>query len=57
MEKIQAFKDDYNGFRPHSSLCGLTPNQVVERHRQTRNSLLWTGIEKGGSSKTGNVYS
>jgi putative transposase len=39
-EKIKAFKDDYNGFRPHSSLCGLTPNQVVERHRETRNSLL-----------------
>ena len=32
-EKIAAFKDDYNGFRPHSALCGLTPNQVLERHR------------------------
>jgi putative transposase len=31
-EKIKAFKDDYNGFRPHSALCGLTPNQVLERH-------------------------
>ena len=31
-EKIKAFKDDYNGFRPHSSLRGLTPNQVLERH-------------------------
>ena len=40
VEKIQAFKDDYNGFRPHSSLCGLTPNQVVERHRKTRNFPL-----------------
>jgi|GEM_PF-6008967 len=28
----QSFKDDYNGFRPHSSLRGLTPNQVLERH-------------------------
>ena len=33
-EKIQAFKEDYNGFRPHSSLRGLTPDQVVQRHQQ-----------------------
>jgi putative transposase len=33
-EKIAAFKDDYNGFRPHSALCGLTPNQVLERHQK-----------------------
>ena len=33
-EKIEAFKDDYNGFRPHSSLCGLTPNQVLAGHPQ-----------------------
>ena len=39
-EKIDAFREDYNGFRPHSSLCGLTPNEAVERHHQTRNSLL-----------------
>ena len=39
-EKIEAFKDDYNGFRPHSSLRGLTPNQVVAGHHQTRNFPL-----------------
>jgi putative transposase len=33
-EKIQAFKADYNGFRPHSALRGLTPDQVVQRHQQ-----------------------
>ena len=33
-EKIEAFKDDYNGFRPHSALCGLTPNQVLAGHLQ-----------------------
>jgi hypothetical protein len=26
------FKEEYNGFRPHSSLSGLTPNEVVQRH-------------------------
>lgn len=40
VEKIQAFKEDYNAFRPHSSLCGLTPNEALERHLGTRNSLL-----------------
>lgn len=40
VEKTQAFKDDYNAFRPHSSLCGLTPNEVLARHRETRNSLI-----------------
>ena len=30
-EKIAAFKDDYNGFRP-SALCGLTPNQMIEKY-------------------------
>jgi putative transposase len=39
-EKIEAFKKDYNGCRPHSALRGLTPNQVVEGQRQTRNFLL-----------------
>ena len=28
-EKIDAWKDEYNGFRPHSSLSGLTPNQFI----------------------------
>ena len=31
MHKIQLFKDEYNKFRPHSSLGGLTPAEVVER--------------------------
>ncbi len=35
-EKIEAFKNDYNGFRPHSALRGLTPNQVLEGTSQTR---------------------
>ena len=39
-EKIHAFKVDYNAFRPHSALCGLTPNEAVQRHHETRNFLL-----------------
>jgi putative transposase len=31
-EKIRLFKEEYNGFRRHSSLSGLTPNEVVQRH-------------------------
>jgi putative transposase len=31
-EQIQLFKEEYNGFRPHSSLSGLTPNEVVQQH-------------------------
>jgi putative transposase len=30
-EKIRLFKEEYNGFRPHSSLSGLTPNEVVQQ--------------------------
>jgi putative transposase len=35
MEKIQAFKDDYNDFRPHSPLCGLTPIEALLSHHET----------------------
>ena len=29
-ERIWLVKEEYNGFRPHSSLAGLTPNEVVQ---------------------------
>jgi putative transposase len=31
-EKIRLFKEEYNGFRPHSALSGLTPNDRVQQH-------------------------
>lgn len=34
IQKIQAFKEEYNQFRPHSSLGGLTPAEVVERSKK-----------------------
>lgn len=40
VEKIQAFKCDYNGLRTHSSLFGLTPSEKVQKHHEARNSLV-----------------
>ena len=39
-EKIQAFKEEYNHFRPHSALGNLTPIEAIERQQQTRISLF-----------------
>ena len=39
-DKIQAFKEDYNHFRPHSALGNLTPIEAIDRHHQARESLL-----------------
>jgi putative transposase len=39
-EKINAFKEDYYHFRPHSALGNLTPIEVIDRHHQARESLL-----------------
>ncbi|MDQ4121286.1 MAG: IS3 family transposase [Acidobacteriota bacterium] len=39
-EKIAAFKEDYNNYRPHSALGNLTPMEAIEKHEQTRNSLF-----------------
>lgn len=38
-KKIEAWRREYNGFRPHSSLGDLTPEQFRERHSTSRNSL------------------
>lgn len=39
-EKILAFKEEYNHFRPHSSLGNLTPIEATEKEQQTRKSLF-----------------
>ena len=39
-EKIDAFREDYNHFRPHSALGNLTPIEAIDRHHQARESLF-----------------
>jgi putative transposase len=36
-EKIEAWRVDYNEFRPHSSLGNLTPRQYCEKNTEARN--------------------
>ena len=37
IQKIQLFKVEYNEYRPHSSLGGLTPCEVVQRSKKDPN--------------------
>jgi putative transposase len=39
-EKINAFKEEYNHFRPHSALGNLTPVEALDRHQKARKFLL-----------------
>jgi putative transposase len=39
-EKIGAFKEEYNHFRPHSALGNLTPIEALEKQSKARNSLF-----------------
>lgn len=39
-EKIQAFKEEYNHFRPHSALGNMTPIEALERYPKSPESLL-----------------
>ena len=39
-EKIQAFKEDYNHFRPHSALGNMTPIEALDRTRKSSETLL-----------------
>jgi putative transposase len=36
-QKIQAWKQEYNEFRPHSSLKGLTPDEMLKQYLQSPN--------------------
>ena len=39
-EKISTWREEYNSFRPHSSLNDLTPNEVVEMYQKSPKSPL-----------------
>lgn len=42
-QKIEQWRRDYNGFRPHCSLNDLTPNEVHSEQTASPISLLLTG--------------
>lgn len=42
-EKIELWREEYNGFRPHSSLNDFTPNEVHEEYQNSSEPLLLTG--------------
>jgi putative transposase len=42
-EKIELWRQEYNHFRPHSSLNDLTPNEVHEEYQNSQVSLFMTG--------------
>ena len=41
--KIEAWRTEYNCFRPHSSLGDVPPNEYLEQHQTAPDSLLLTG--------------
>jgi putative transposase len=42
-EKIESWRLEYNTFRPHSSLNGLTPQELIEKEHLTSDPLLLNG--------------
>jgi putative transposase len=42
-EKFDIWKKDYNGFRPHSSLGDMSPNEYIEINENSPDSLIMTG--------------
>ncbi|PAU93746.1 hypothetical protein CK503_10240 [Aliifodinibius salipaludis] len=40
---MEAWRTEYNSFRPHSSLGDLTPNEYIQEHAITPDSLFMTG--------------
>ena len=40
IRKINAWREEYNHFRPHSSLNDMTPNEVVKRYQKSPKNLL-----------------
>ena len=41
-EKFDHWREDYNGFRPHSSLEDMSPNEYIEKKENSSDFLLLT---------------
>ena len=41
-EKFDIWKEDHNGFRPHSSLGDMSPNEYMEINENSRDFLVLT---------------
>nr|WP_143744123.1 IS3 family transposase [Maribacter ulvicola] len=42
-EKFDIWREDYNVFRPHSSLGDMSPNEYIEKNENSPDSLIMTG--------------
>ncbi|TLP71899.1 transposase [Maribacter sp. ACAM166] len=42
-EKFDIWREDYNSFRPHSSLGDMFPNEYIKMNKNSLDSLVITG--------------
>ena len=57
--KIEAWRVEYNSYRPHSSLEGLTPDEFVEKHLRADQESTLPGVPPSGQmpSSTAEYFS
>ncbi|MFI5323553.1 MAG: integrase core domain-containing protein [Thermodesulfobacteriota bacterium] len=52
-EKIKTWRRDNNGFRPHSALDNMTPEEYVKNHLKRQKSLIYPVQLLGEDQKAG----